>query len=59
MKEDTTQTKILISIINQKISDIVEKLRINKYSKDEEDIIFNLINKILLNERTKIGKKIY
>lgn len=57
MKEDTTQTKILISIINQKISDIVEKLRINKYSKDEEDIIFNLINKILLNERTKIGKK--
>ena len=42
--------------LEQKINDIVKNMQINKYSSEEKEILFNLLQKVLLNEQTKENK---
>ena len=42
--------------LEQKINDIVKNMQINKYSSEEKEILFNLLQKVILNEQTKENK---
>lgn len=56
MVKDIEENKIYNWQINERIDRIVEKLRINKYSIEEKECLYNLLHKVLLNENTKINK---
>lgn len=51
-----TKSKIYNVDINKKVDEVVEKLIINKRSKEEKEILYNLMRKVLLNEKTKSNK---
>ena len=42
--------------LEQKINDIVKNMQINKYSSEEKEILFNFLQKVILNEQTKENK---
>lgn len=56
MDKELEKTKIYNWQINERVNTIVEKLRINKFSTEEKEIWYNLIQKVLLNEQTKLNK---
>lgn len=56
MNKKLEKTKIYNWQINERVNMIVEKLRINKFSTEEKEIWHNLIQKVLLNEQTKLNK---
>lgn len=50
------ENKVYISQINERINKLVKKLRVNKYCVEEKEFLYNLLNKVLLNEQTKVNK---
>ena len=50
------ENKVYISQINERINKLVKKLRVNKYCVEEKELLYNLLNKVLLNEQTKVNK---
>lgn len=50
------ENKVYISQINERINNLVKKLRVNKYCIEEKELLYNLLNKVLLNEQTKVNK---
>lgn len=56
MVKDIEEAKIYNWQINERINKLVKKLRVNKYCMEEKEFLYNLLNKVLLNEQTKVNK---
>lgn len=56
MVKDEEKNKIYICQINERINKLVKKLRVNKYCDEEKELLYNLLQKVLLNEQTKVNK---
>ena len=56
MVKDEEKNKIYIWQINERINKLVKKLRVNKYCDEEKELLYNLLQKVLLNEQTKVNK---
>ena len=56
MDQEIEETKVYNWQINERIDKLVKKLRVNKLCIEEKEVLYNLLNKVLLNETTKENK---
>lgn len=56
MNQEIEETKVYNWQINERIDKLVKKLRVNKLCIEEKEVLYNLLNKVLLNETTKENK---
>lgn len=56
MVENIEKNKIYNWQLKERINKLVKKLRVNKYCMEEKEFLYNLLNKVLLNEQTKQNK---